>query len=805
MVTRRPLELRIRRIIDSKAQPYAIFEQDDPNNKITDFAKIKTKIEKLTEEVCGDNRGIVDKPIVLNVYSPSCPDLTLIDLPGITRIAQGGQAQNVEEITKNMAKRYCEDPRTIILCVVPANQDMSTSDGLQMAMKLDPKGERTIGVITKIDIMDRGTNAKRMILGEDIPLTLGYVGVKGRSQLDIQEGMKVGEAIREEKKWFAQHPVYSNMPQSYLGTDALINKLTTVMYRHIKKTMPSIIAEIDGKIVECEKNIKDLGTALPVEDREKLLLVWKLISDFTDKVKAGISGEYNPDIPNIKKDLLGGVRIKIKFNDVYLDEMSQKYKVSKAIKDAEIKTALRLHTSNSLPGFTSSEAFFSLISPLLQRLREPAMTVLEEVHVIMEQICIFYINETFQRFPMFINEITEATLNVLLADKERARLLINEIIDANIGYTYTKDPDYLAVIMPQSEKEKAEKARREEEEKRKQEEAAKAKAASEKGGDKPDKTKPVKEEEPEEEKEKDTVTINKKKAQKKMEEVLVKEMRNRIDAYYRVVATQLADIVPKLIGHNLVNSALNSLQFSVFKKCSAGNMFDLLKEPEHIVKKRETLKRILDVLTKSRKILLRDPDLAYNVQLMSEKEIKEDKERKKEEKKKKTEKGFFAKAGEFASDVGSKISSGVSDLKQKIAGKDDKPSSSNTQSSSGLNTSSSTAGASTQGTAAKSMFGDPKPSQPQQQPQPSAQASKPFSQKTEADLAMDAAKFAYQNKEAVAKFAKENPELANKAGNAIVNAALGTPKPATATPAPAGTAGTAAGGKSKQLSSLFGF
>lgn len=798
------MELRIRRIIDSKAQPYAIFEQDDPNNKITDFAKIKTKIEKLTEEVCGDNRGIVDKPIVLNVYSPSCPDLTLIDLPGITRIAQGGQAQNVEEITKNMAKRYCEDPRTIILCVVPANQDMSTSDGLQMAMKLDPKGERTIGVITKIDIMDRGTNAKRMILGEDIPLTLGYVGVKGRSQLDIQEGMKVGEAIREEKKWFAQHPVYSNMPQSYLGTEALVNKLTTVMYRHIKRTMPSIIAEIDGKVVECEKNIKDLGTALPVEDREKLLLVWKLISDFTDKVKAGISGEYNPDIPNIKKDLLGGVRIKLKFNDVYIDEMSQKYKASKNYKDGDIKTALRLHTSNNLPGFTSSEAFFSLISPLLQKLREPAMTVLEEVHVIMEQICIYYINETFQRFPMFINEITEATLNVLLADKERARLLINEIIDANIGYTYTKDPDYLAVIMPQSEKEKAEKARREEEEKRKQEEAAKAKAATEKGGDKPDKAKPAKDEDPEEEKEKDTVTINKKKAQKKMEEVLVKEMRNRIDAYYRVVATQLADIVPKMIGHNLVNSALNSLQFSVFKKCSAGNMFDLLKEPEHIVKKRETLKRILDVLTKSRKILLRDPDLAYNVQLMSEKEIKEDKERKKEEKKKKTgdSKGFFAKAGEFASDMGSKISSGVSDLKQKIGGKDDKPPSSNTQSSSGLNTSQSTTGASTQGSTAKGMVGEAKPSQPAQpQQQPPAQASKPFSQKTEADLALDAAKFAYQNKETVAKFAKENPELANKAGNAIVNAAVGG---AGAKPPGPATAVANDPAKAKKLMGLFG-
>ena len=80
-----------------------------------------------------------------------------------------------------MAGRYVGDSRTIILCVIPANADMTTSDALQMARKLDPKGLRTIGVITKIDIMDRGVNAKRMLLGQEVPLRLGYVGIKNRA------------------------------------------------------------------------------------------------------------------------------------------------------------------------------------------------------------------------------------------------------------------------------------------------------------------------------------------------------------------------------------------------------------------------------------------------------------------------------------------------------------------------------------------------------------------------------------------------------------------------------------------------
>jgi len=80
-----------------------------------------------------------------------------------------------------MCHRYCSDPRTIILAVVPANADMTNSDGLQMARNLDAKGIRTIGVITKIDIMDRGTNAKKMIMNQEVQLRLGFVGVKNRA------------------------------------------------------------------------------------------------------------------------------------------------------------------------------------------------------------------------------------------------------------------------------------------------------------------------------------------------------------------------------------------------------------------------------------------------------------------------------------------------------------------------------------------------------------------------------------------------------------------------------------------------
>lgn len=98
-----------------------------------------------------------------------------------------------------MAKKYCQEDRTIILAVIPANADMSTSQGLDLARKWDPEGARTLGVITKIDIMDRGTDASNMILNRQIPLKLGYVGIKNRSQEDINNKVKVSLALNKEE------------------------------------------------------------------------------------------------------------------------------------------------------------------------------------------------------------------------------------------------------------------------------------------------------------------------------------------------------------------------------------------------------------------------------------------------------------------------------------------------------------------------------------------------------------------------------------------------------------------------------
>jgi vacuolar protein sorting-associated protein 1 len=105
-------------------QPVASFEEI-PGKTFTDFSKVKAAIEELTDKICGKDKNIVDKAIILKVQSSTSPNLTVIDLPGLTRIALDGQDKDIYKITKQMISRYMSDPSTIILSVVPANQDIT--------------------------------------------------------------------------------------------------------------------------------------------------------------------------------------------------------------------------------------------------------------------------------------------------------------------------------------------------------------------------------------------------------------------------------------------------------------------------------------------------------------------------------------------------------------------------------------------------------------------------------------------------------------------------------------------------------
>lgn len=198
-----------------------------PGQKFFDFNKIRDEIVRETEVKTGRNQGISPAPINLRIYSPNVLTLTLVDLPGLTKVPVGDQPRDIERQIKDMVLKQITKPNAIILAVTAANTDLANSDGLKLAREVDPEGQRTIGVLTKVDLMDEGTDVVDILAGRIIPLRLGYVPVVNRGQRGIENKQAISVALEHEREFFENHRAYRNK-SSYCGTPYLARKLNLV-------------------------------------------------------------------------------------------------------------------------------------------------------------------------------------------------------------------------------------------------------------------------------------------------------------------------------------------------------------------------------------------------------------------------------------------------------------------------------------------------------------------------------------------------------------------------------------------------
>jgi dynamin 1-like protein len=210
--TRRPLLLQLVHTPAARDGPTEWGEfLHRPGDMFTDFEAIREEIEAETDRTTGVNKGVSDKQIRLKICSPNVLTMTLVDLPGITRVPVGDQPPDIETQIRNMILSYIKKDSCLILAVTPANSDLANSDALTLSKQVDPDGLRTLGVVTKLDIMDRGTSAVKYLKGEVVPLRLGYVGVVNRCQADINDRRPMHEARALEAEFFRSKPEYKDV------------------------------------------------------------------------------------------------------------------------------------------------------------------------------------------------------------------------------------------------------------------------------------------------------------------------------------------------------------------------------------------------------------------------------------------------------------------------------------------------------------------------------------------------------------------------------------------------------------------
>ena len=434
LVTRRPLELRLVHLpYNDKSEPWAEFEEIK-GEKFKDFSKVKEKINDLTDKVAGKNSGIVDSPIRLRIYSNTCPDLTVIDLPGITRIPMYNtdQPKNIEEITKNMCEKYCQDKTTIILCVIPANIDLSTSEALSMSMRLDPEGNRTIGVLTKLDLMDHGTSAKKVLLNEEIPLKNGYIALKNRSQLDLTNKLPIEEAIKKEQVFFKNHSIYRNMSNYYFGIEYLVDKLRKLFFDHLKLYLPNIYTDLKEKIHDIQNQLDSLGTdymAYSTYDN-KMNLLNQLINKFGENIENIFAGKSQDLVENTVSQ-----SIKLTYFE-FLENISQGKMPSEVIDNDQIIKIVQISEGHELTGFPQANVINLLLEDYFEKIQEEQKGLYEKIYEFGASAIKKQLDKLFLRFPHLYAKLDEIVTEYIERQYSKTKDICDAITTMNFEYLY---------------------------------------------------------------------------------------------------------------------------------------------------------------------------------------------------------------------------------------------------------------------------------------------------------------------------------------------------------------------------------
>ena len=248
MVTRRPIELTLVNTPDAKAE-YGEFPALGLG-KITDFSVIQRTLTDLNMAVPAE-QCVTDDPIQLSIYSPNVPDLSLIDLPGYIQVQAKDQPVELKQKISELCDKYIQPPN-VILAISAADVDLANSTALRASRRVDPRGERTIGVITKMDLVDAARGAD-ILSDKKYPLRLGYVGVVTRipqasSGLFSRPSGNITTAItKNENSYFGSHPLeFGADSELAVGTTTLRKKLMTVL----EQTMASSLASTRDAIIQ---------------------------------------------------------------------------------------------------------------------------------------------------------------------------------------------------------------------------------------------------------------------------------------------------------------------------------------------------------------------------------------------------------------------------------------------------------------------------------------------------------------------------------------------------------------------------
>ncbi|XP_058861367.1 dynamin-1 isoform X2 [Acipenser ruthenus] len=432
IVTRRPLVLQL---INCPTE-YAEFLHCK-GKKFVDFEEVRMEIEAETDRITGSNKGISSIPINLRVSSPHVLNLTLVDLPGMTKVPVGDQPADIEHQIRDMIMQFVTKENCLCLAVSPANSDLANSDALKIAKEVDPQGQRTIGVITKLDLMDEGTDARDILENKLLPLRRGYIGVVNRSQKDIDGRKDIQAALSAERKFFLSHPSYRHMADR-MGTPYLQKVLNQQLTNHIRDTLPALRNKLQSQLLSIEKEVEEYKNFLPDDPSRKTKALLQMVQQFAVDFEKRIEGSGD-QIDTY--ELSGGARINRIFHERFpfelvkmeFNEKELRREISYAIKNIHgIRTGL----------FTPDLAFEAIVKKQIQKLKEPSLKCIDMV-VSELTSTIRKCSEKLGQYP-HLREEMERIVTTHIRDREsRTKNQVMLLIDIELAYMNTNHEDFI--------------------------------------------------------------------------------------------------------------------------------------------------------------------------------------------------------------------------------------------------------------------------------------------------------------------------------------------------------------------------
>jgi len=614
IVTRRPLILQLLNTNHingpDRGKEWATFLHTK-NERWYDYRKIRSEIRRETDRVA-PGQAISDNPIRLAINSPSVVNLTIVDLPGMTKVPVGNQPKDIDEQIRQLLLKYITKENCIILAISPANSDLANSDALQLARGVDPNGNRTLGVITKVDLMDQGTNALNYLNGNVVPLKLGYVGIVNRSQQDIIDGKTIQDAIKAESRFFSTHKDYRSISDR-CGSSFLGMQMNNVLINHIKRVLPNIKNQIQKDVSKLEDELAGYGVPIIETEQAMSALLLNLITMFATNFGNTIDGVGIDESKMNSNELFGGARILYTFRVSYQKEVLRIH-AHDGLSDGEIGIAIRNASGAKNSLFIPEVAFEILVKRQIEKLRRPALNCIELVFEELQRVAAQSKTPQMSRFDQLSTQLQE-TVNLMLRDRmDPVREFVNKLIDVELSYINTNHPHFVSGSRAVQNSLAAIKVKqdspapvpRQPPDKKKtpsswlfggggkqnvEEKTAPPSAAPRRP---PAKPKPSRQ----------SFSASSMSSMTDREKVEISLVKILIKSYFDIVKKSILDAVPKAIMLLLVNHVKKKLQAElVYKLYNESQFHDLLRESPHIAQKRKMCIELLKVLKRSLEIV----------------------------------------------------------------------------------------------------------------------------------------------------------------------------------------------------------